>query len=388
MKTAEIKEPIKIRLKELKNGNKSIYLDYYLGNGRREYKFLNLYLHPNKSKEDKEWNKRQMQLANAVKAQHIIRIQNKEHGFQDASIQKKLKFIDYCKKLVDEYKTKGQRTCAILMEYAIERLTRYKGKDITFGQIDKDYLIGFIDFINNDFRIYNTRKTIREKKKISEEYKIVLFGRVMTALNRAARDGIIVRNPGMDIDSSLKPKHTQKGRCYLTIEEIQSIIQTPYHSRNNIKEAFLFCCFCGLRFSDVQKMKWKELKYGQDGLIQLETTMKKTRQELYLPLSDNAIKWLPERGDSEDNDLVFSSLPRQACHANQPLKTLIKKAGIKKHVTFHVARHTFATLTLSYGADLYTVSKLLGHTKVQTTQIYAKIIDENKRKAVNLIPKL
>ena len=62
--------------------------------------------------------------------------------------------------------------------------------------------------------------------------------------------------------------------------------------------------------------------------------------------------------------------------------------GINKHVTFHVARHTFATLTLSYRADLYTVSKLLGHSSMRTTQIYAKIMDESKRKSVNLIPKL
>ncbi len=66
----------------------------------------------------------------------------------------------------------------------------------------------------------------------------------------------------------------------------------------------------------------------------------------------------------------------------------MKKAEISKHVTLHVARHTFATLTLSYGADLYTVSKLLGHSNVRTTQIYAKIVGESKRKAVNLIPKL
>lgn len=69
-------------------------------------------------------------------------------------------------------------------------------------------------------------------------------------------------------------------------------------------------------------------------------------------------------------------------------KTLIRHAGIDKKVSFHVGRHTFATLTLTYGADLYTVSKLLGHCNIRTTQIYAKIVDENKRKAVNLVPKI
>ena len=85
---------------------------------------------------------------------------------------------------------------------------------------------------------------------------------------------------------------------------------------------------------------------------------------------------------------MFYKLPDQVTNVDVRLKTLVKNAGITKHVTFHVARCTFATLTLSYGADLYTVSKLLGHSNVRTTQIYAKIVDENKRKAVNLMPTL
>lgn len=89
-----------------------------------------------------------------------------------------------------------------------------------------------------------------------------------------------------------------------------------------------------------------------------------------------------------EDSRVFYKLPDQVTNADVRLRTLVKKAEISKHVTFHVARHTFATLTLSYGADLYTVSKLLGHSSVRTTQIYAKIVDESKRKAVNLIPKL
>ncbi len=155
-----------------------------------------------------------------------------------------------------------------------------------------------------------------------------------------------------------------------------------------MKPAFLFCCFSGLKYSAVLKMTWREITVSANGLAQLETSMKKTGKPLYLPLSDNARKWLPERGDTPDDSRVFYKLPDQVTNADVRLRTLVKKAEISRHVTFHVARHTFATLTLSYGADLYTVSKLLGHSNVRTTQIYAKIVDESKRKAVNLIPKL
>ena len=100
------------------------------------------------------------------------------------------------------------------------------------------------------------------------------------------------------------------------------------------------------------------------------------------------MSWLPERSGQPASSRIFYKLPDQVTNADGRLRTIIKKAGITKHVTFHVARHTFATLTLTYGADLYTVSKLLGHSNIRTTQIYAKIVDESKRKAVNLIPKL
>ena len=136
------------------------------------------------------------------------------------------------------------------------------------------------------------------------------------------------------------------------------------------------------------KLTWGELTVGPDGTMRLDTKMKKTKKDIFIPLSDNAIAWLPERGDAHDEAHVFYRLPDQVGNADARLRTLVNKAGINKHVSFHVARHTFATLTLTYGADLYTVSKLLGHANMRTTQIYAKIVDENKRKAVNLIPSL
>ena len=215
-----------------------------------------------------------------------------------------------------------------------------------------------------------------------------MFARIMVALNKAERDGIIVKNPGKDIDRKLKPHAEQKSRCYLTLDEIQKIINTEYKPDNDIKPAFLFCCFSGLRYSDVQKLTWEEITLSPEGYAQIETQMQKTGKDITIPLSDNALKWLPERSGQPASSRIFYKLPDQVNNADVRLRTIIKKAGISKHVTFHVARHTFATLTLTYGADLYTVSKLLGHSNIRTTQIYAKIVDESKRKAVNLIPKL
>ena len=384
-----IKEPIKLRFKQLKDGNQSIYLDCYV-NGIREYKFLNLYLRPDTSRENKMWNKEQLRLANAIKAQYIIDIQNGEFGFKDRNRTRKLSFLTYCEDMAAEYQANGQTSCAVLMRSAVKRMTAYKGKNITFNHIDKEFLIGFIEYLNSDIRDFDkeSKDKKRKPKPLSEVYKEALFARIMVALNKAERDGIIVKNPGKDIDRKLKPHAEQKSRCYLTLDEIQKIIDTEYKPDNDIKPAFLFCCFSGLRYSDVQKLTWGEITVSPEGYAQIETNMQKTGKDITIPLSDNALKWLPERSDQPSASRIFYKLPDQVTNADVRLRTIIKKAGITKHVTFHVARHTFATLTLTYGADLYTVSKLLGHSNIRTTQIYAKIVDESKRKAVNLIPKL
>lgn len=93
---------------------------------------------------------------------------------------------------------------------------------------------------------------------------------------------------------------------------------------------------------------------------------------------------MPERHGADEEELVFSSLPcEDTCNAL--IKPWIKEAGITKHVTYHVSRHTFSTMMLTLGADLYTVCKLLGHMDVKTTQIYAKIINKKKDDAICLI---
>ncbi len=148
-----------------------------------------------------------------------------------------------------------------------------------------------------------------------------------------------------------------------------------------LKRASLFSALTGLRHSDIQKMKWKEVIEDNDK-IELHFTQKKTKGVEYKPISKQALKLCGERRNLED--LVFENLPDPSW-ISRPLKKWIAKAGIHKNITFHCFRHTFATLQLANGTDIYTVSKMLGHTNVNTTQIYAKVIDENKIKAAEVI---
>ena len=379
------KEPVRIRFRKLKCGSTSVYLDSYY-NGIREYETLKIYLRPEKTRDDRLWNKEQLRLANAVKAERIVSLQNAEWGFRDRRQMRKLNFIDYLEKLAGDYESRGQATCGVLTRSAIRRLVDYKGRTVPMNAVTKEYLTGFIAYLDSERTV--TRKKDGRSGKLSGAYKESLFARVMVALNKAVREGIILKNPGKDIDTVLKPHAGESTRAFLTLEEVKRMADTEYQPQNDVKAAFLFACFTGLRFSDLRGLTWDGISRGPDGSMRLDIKMKKTGRDIFIPLSANALSFLPERGGIPDGSRIFRRLPAQAGNADVRLRTLAVKAGINKHVTFHVARHTFATLMLAYGADLYTVSKLLGHSNIRTTQIYAKIVDENKRKAVDLIPDL
>ena len=156
--------------------------------------------------------------------------------------------------------------------------------------------------------------------------------------------------------------------------------------REDVKRAYLFSCYCGLRLSDVYALRWKDIALDGEQ-YRVTTVMKKTAAPIYLPLSRQAVRWLPERGEAGDDETVFAGLPAEP-NINKVLAKWVSKAGIPKKICYHTSRHTFATMMLTLGADLYTVSKLLGHANVKTTQIYAKIIDSKKTEAVNLMDKV
>ena len=166
------------------------------------------------------------------------------------------------------------------------------------------------------------------------------------------------------------------------MDEIKTLIATDC-PREDVKRAYLFACYCGLRLSDIYELRWRDL--SKDGeQWRASVVMQKTTTPIFLPLSSQAMKWLPERGDAPDGGKVFDGLIAEP-NINKVLAKWVKAAGITKKITYHTSRHSFATMMLTLGADLYTTSKLLGHSNVKTTQIYAKIVDSKKVEAVNLV---
>jgi integrase len=132
----------------------------------------------------------------------------------------------------------------------------------------------------------------------------------------------------------------------------------------------------------VEKLKWSEIQHSNEMGYYIRFTQKKTLGVETLPISDQAVDLLDERQGKDER--VFKGLEYSAWY-NLKLQQWVMRAGVSKTITFHCARHTYATLQLTLGTDIYTVSKLLGHRELKTTQIYAKIIDEKKKEAANRI---
>jgi integrase len=177
-------------------------------------------------------------------------------------------------------------------------------------------------------------------------------------------------------------KRNESTRVFLIIDEIQLLEKT--YCREDVKNAFLFCCFAGLRYSDVSVLKWEQIR-KEGKLSYLYYKQIKTGNIERIPLAKQALTYLSTKRGA-DNDLVFP-LPSKRT-VNYSLNAWSKRANLGKHISFHTSRHTFATLALTYGIDIKTVSSLLGHREVKTTEIYAKIIDKKKEAAVAMLPEI
>lgn len=190
-----------------------------------------------------------------------------------------------------------------------------------------------------------------------------------------------------DLNAKVKPiPSAETRREYLTLDELNTLVKTPCHDFL-LKRAALFSALTGLRFSDIQKMTWGELKYIHEQGYFLNFNQKKTKGVEVLPISEQAYSLTEGTENPQEmpqDSFVFDGLKYSAYH-NKHLFQWIGAAGITKNITFHCFRHTFATLQLFNGTDIYTVSKMLGHRNLKTTQVYAKIVDETKRKAANKI---
>lgn len=254
----------------------------------------------------------------------------------------------------------------------------YIGETVKMSQLDKTFCEGFVTYLANAMTIgfEIPKRGQHHQKKLAKGTARLYFNSFVTALNEAVREGIISENPNRLLKKEEKKLvcKNDSNRPHLNIEEIKTLIRTPCKNAA-VKKAFLFACFCGLRVSDIKTLKWSDIRKETDGIC-ISKKMIKTKQVVTIPLSENALAWMPNKGNAKLDDLVFC-LPSYFT-INYQIKQWAKEAGLEKNITFHVARHTFATALLTMGADLYTTSKLLGHQNIKTTQVYAEVVNKKK----------
>ena len=363
---------MKVTLRQRDNGTKvSLYLEYYQ-NGKRSYEYLNLYLHSDKtnklSKQQKDENKATSKLADDIWSKRKLEAQRGSYGFTDAQ-KIKGSFIDYVALLKE--KRKNSQGNYGNWDSAHKHLKIFAKTDVLFNQIDSRWLEKFRYYLQFEARS-------KSNKPLSKNTQCSYFDKIRASLKEATREEIIQRNPAIDI-KGISPGDPQ--RDFLTYDELKAVAKEECEIPI-LKTAFIFSALTGLRWSDINKLVWSEVQHSKEMGNYLRFTQKKTQGSETLPISQQAYELLGERGKPEER--VFTHLKYSAWY-NLKLQQWVMKAGISKTITFHCARHTYATLQLTLGTDIYTVSKLLGHKNLKTTQIYTKVIDEKKIQATNKI---
>lgn len=368
------KEPVKLREKILADGSRSLYLDIYR-DGKRHKEYLKLYLIDAKTAADKEQNRQTLATAQAIKAKRQIELQNGEYSFTQQFRDNTL-FLDYFKELCDQSRDKNWKS-------ALVHLQNYAGEKTRFKDITPQWILGFkeyLDHVEKDAYKKNNRHELYLYQPLSQNSKVTYFNKLRACLKKAFEDRVIKDNPMRGIEGF---KNDETHRAYLTLDELKKLATTPCRVPG-LKRAFMFSCLTGIRKSDILAMTWSEVeKFGE--YTRIVFRQQKTGGQEYLDISSEAEVYMGERGRSDEH--VFKGFVYGSA-TSMELQRWAMAAGILKELTFHSARHTFAVLMLELGTDIYTVSKLLGHKDLSTTQIYAKVLDKSKQRAVSLIPKL
>jgi len=366
---------VTLRNKPMSKRRLRLYLDFWPAianpntgkDTRRE--FLDLYLFDRaQSPMEREHNKETKILADRIVSKRSLEISKDEYGFLEK--KRDQDFIQYFTAMSDKRKVSDgnygnwQSTLKYLKVFTKDNC-RMSDLTLKFCEDFREHLL--------------TTQSFKSKKaKLSQNAALSYFNKFKAALKEAYKDKLITENLNDRVDP-IKQEETH--REFLTNEEFQRLAITDCDNPL-LKTAALLSVFSGLRWGDIKKLTWGEIQFSKAEGYYIRYTQKKTRGTETLPISDQAVKLLGTPG--EQNEQIFKRLHYSA-HFAILLGRWMLKAGISKKITFHNFRHTFATLQLSHGTDIYTVSKMLGHKDLKTTQVYAKIIDQKKRDAADKI---
>lgn len=401
---------VKLRQKNISKGRKSLYLDFYppiphpeTGELTRR-KFLGMYLFIDKSDLKKEistkkkkgqnidnlqvaykelkpltpveklHNTETLKIAESIRQKRENFLNKPEIYNQYEKEQLRIKeqgeksFIEYFRKLAEKRQSSSYENWISTLNY----LEAFTNGTLKFAELNEGLLEEFKDYL------LTTKSKRSSKTKLSQNSAVSYFNKIKAALKQAYKEGLLQT----DLNTRIQPiKAEETRREYLTLDELNKLVKTPCND-DLLKRTALFSALTGMAFKEIQNMTWKDISYVENQGYMVLTKRQKTQRDNYLPISEQAYQLLSEPKEPENK--VFEGL-KYSAYQNKHLFQWIGAAGITKDITFHCFRHTFATLQLYNGTDIYTVSKMLGHKDLKTTQVYAKIVDEAKREAANKI---
>jgi integrase len=368
---------VTLRNKKIANDKLSLYLDYYPAiinsktgkETRREFLKLKIYANP-KNDLEKLHNKETIEFAELIRAKRLIQVHNKEYGFKD-NANFNVNFVAFYDTIIDDYMNKGNYNNYLTWRASLKYFIVFAGNKLHTHQLSLLHVKKYREFLLKTKNL-RTKKDRLKINTASSYYKKFIF-----VLKQAYKQNFILTNLALHVDY-IKEEETH--REYLTEEELGVLWKTKLENEK-IKHMAIFSALTGLRFGDIINLTWGKIYRDTHQGFYVQLTEQKTRNVNNHPISDTAYNILKKQSTETGSifiDIKYSQISR-------PLKKWIEDAGIHKKISFHNFRHSYATLQLANGTDIYTVSKLLGHKNISTTQIYTKVMDKNKVEAANRI---
>lgn len=399
------KENPKLEQNKLSDGRISLYLEYYLGreekpvldeNGNQVYydsgkmqgkpKFavkhnrrkenLSLYLIDKpRTPAERQQNKETLELATKIRAE-------REQEFKESMLGYRLKkdrtvnFLDYFQAYIDSYTKKDLR----MVQIALSRFKDFLKEQYPIYEfiikpelITKDMIVQFVDYLQS-------RSVGEGAKSIYQRFKKVV--------RYAIDHDVMLKDPCKDVSCKVDEQILRKD--VLSLEEIQALINCHYENENpNVRRAFIFCLYSGLRFCDVKDLTYKNIDYSNK-LLKFEQTKTKghsANSGVIIPLNNGLLSIVGEPPANGNKDELIFNLPSyESCCKS--VKRWVKRAGIDKHISWHCARHSFAVNILNNGANIKTVASLLGHSGLKHTEKYTRAVDKLKEEAINSLPEI
>lgn len=381
----------KLGAKVLSDGRESLFLDYYFGfemeyNERldkqvakkhRKREFLKLYLwQAPRTPLERQQNKETLELAKRIRYERGQQLLEQGEGYRLKG-QRDVNFLDWIWAYYEGY-TKGdkrhiKRAYTVFVDFlnATPEYAKY-AKRVKPAQLTKDMMIAFTEYLQSRFR---------------GEGPHTLYARFKKVIKAAVEADVMRKNPTVGV--VIKIDNGSLKKDVLSVGEMQRLVATHYQGENpDIRRAFIFCLYCGLRWCDVKGLTFANVDYS-NRLLRFEQAKTKGHSSasgVVIPLNDGLLHLIGEPTEGKRDALIFPLPSHTMCL--RALRHWTARAGIDKHITWHCGRHSFAVNILNNGANIKTVASLLGHSGLKHTEKYTRAVDALKEAAINSLPPL